>query len=522
MSFPRAAGILLHPTSLPGPGGIGDLGPAAHEFLETLARAEQSIWQILPLGPTGFGDSPYQGFSAFAGNPRLVSPERLVEEGLLTAADLDGAPAFPADRVDFGSVGMWRAGLLGKAYRTYRAGNGPSGLESRLDEFLERSKGWIHDYALFTAVKESQGGVSWVEWPEALRRRDEAALETAWSDLFEAADRERFAQFLFFEQWAEVRTKARELGIEILGDVPIFVAADSADVWANPELFDLDDEGRPRVVAGVPPDYFSATGQLWGNPLYRWDIHAESGYSWWGDRMRSAFDLADRVRIDHFRGFENYWEIPVGEETAVNGRWVDGPKDDFFEALRLGLGELPIVAEDLGEVTPGVYELRDRWGFPGMRILQFAFGPDAKIDEHSPHLYPSNSVVYTGTHDNDTTVGWFRGGENTTEDDTEKREQRERALTYLGSAGEEIHWDMIRLALTSVADTAIVPMQDVLGLGSEARMNVPGRPDGNWAWRMLPGQWTEERVERLAEITVATGRGRGSESVDGEEADLRG
>jgi 4-alpha-glucanotransferase len=516
MAFARAAGILLHPTSLPGPGGIGDLGPGAERFLESLARARQSIWQVLPLGPPAWGDSPYQCLSALAGNFRLVSPERLLEEGLLDHSDLASAPDTPPDRVDFRAATTWRRGLLEKAFAAFRAGRGAADLEERFHAFLEREKPWIHDWALFAALKEATGGAAWMDWPEEIRRRDEAAIEAAWREHYDVAERHRFVQFLFFSQWDALHARARELGVDLLGDLPIFVSGDSADVWANPELFDLDEAGRPRTVAGVPPDYFSETGQLWGNPLYRWDVHAERGWSWWIERLRASLRLADRIRIDHFRAFQDYWVIPAGEETALNGRWVDGPGDDFFGAVRHALGELPIVAEDLGELSPGVHELRDRWGLPGMRILQFAFGPEPRDDWHAPHTYVSNCVVYTGTHDNDTTVGWFRGEGGSTQSRAERRAQRARALRYLGTDGSEIHWDFIRLAHASVADTAIVPMPDVLGLGGEARMNVPGRGDGNWSWRMTPGQWTEELVDRLGDLTEVTGRAPAEPTPSGE------
>jgi 4-alpha-glucanotransferase len=506
MEFSRASGILLHPTSLPGAGGIGELGPEAEAFLATLARARQSIWQVLPLGPTGENNCPYQCDSAFAGNPLLVSLERLVADGLLDEGDLAAAPSFPPELVDFSAVVPWRTALLAKAHASFRSGRGSESLARGLQEFRERERGWVDDYALYAAIKEGGHGAAWVNWPPELVRREEGALAEARRVWERSVDRNLFVQFLFSEHWGRIRERANGLGISILGDVPIFVAADCADVWAHPELFDLGEDGRPRVVAGVPPDYFSETGQLWGNPLYRWGEHAERGFSWWIHRMRAALSLYDRVRIDHFRGFESYWEVPSCEPTAEDGRWVEGPKDALFEALRGDLGELPIVAEDLGVITPEVEALRDRWRFPGMRVLQFAFGPDSKNDPHAPHGHVRNCVVYTGTHDNDTAVGWFSSGENTTEDEAERRMRRERVLVYLGTDGSEIHWDLIRLALTSVADTAILPIQDVLGLGSEARMNIPGRPEGHWEWRMAPGAWTEDLVRRLAGLTESTGR----------------
>jgi 4-alpha-glucanotransferase len=504
MRFPRASGVLLHPTSLPGPGGIGSLGPEAERFLEDLRRAGQKIWQVLPLGPTGAGNSPYQSFTAFGGNPLLICPRRLVEDGLLEESDLGGV--FPDDRVDFAAVVPFRTDLLRRAWTAFCTGRGPGDVAGRVRAFREREARWLEDWALFVAIKEAQGGVGWMDWPAELTRRDEAALARCRSDLSEAIDRAVFEQFLFFEHWGRVHAKAKELGIEVFGDLPIFVAGDSADVWAHQDLFDLDGRGRPRVVAGVPPDYFSATGQLWGNPLYRWDVHRERGFAWWIDRVRASFAMFDRLRIDHFRGFEDYWEIPAGEPTAVNGRWVAGPRDDFFQALRDGLGELPIVAEDLGDVTQAVFDLRDRWGFPGMRVLQFGFADDSGNDSHTPSAYPTHCVAYTGTHDNDTVRGWFDGSEHTTMDAAAKEAQRARVLRATGGDGSAIHWDLIRLVLSSAADTAIVPMQDVLGLGTEARMNVPGHPDGNWEWRLRPGQFGEEAIGRLAELTAASGR----------------
>jgi len=504
MRFPRAAGVLLHPTSLPGPGGIGSLGPEAEEFLDRLRRADQRVWQVLPLGPTGDGDSPYQSVTAFGGNPLLVSLERLAEDGLLDPEDLRGD--FPAERVDFGAVTPFRRERLRRAWTAFRAGRGPRDLRDRFEEFRERERRWIEDLGLFLAIKESQGGRSWLDWPEDLARRRGDALARCRTELADSVERAVFEQFLFFDQWERVHAKARELGIEVLGDLPIFVAGDSADVWAHQDLFDLDERGRPRVVAGVPPDYFSATGQLWGNPLYRWDVHRERGFDWWIDRVRSSLGTCDRLRIDHFRGFDEYWEVPAGEETAMNGRWVPGPRDDFFRALRDALGDLPIVAEDLGHVTQGVHDLRDRFDLPGMRILQFGFQEDDGTDLHSPASYPEHCVAYTGTHDNDTLRGWLDGSEHTTQDDEEREAQRARVLRAVGTDGPEIHWDLIRLLFESAADTVIVPAQDLLGLGSEARMNVPGRPAGNWTWRLGDRELTDEVIARLAVLTAETGR----------------
>jgi 4-alpha-glucanotransferase len=501
---PRRSGILLHPTSLPGRFGIGELGPEAHRFADFLAGAGQRLWQVLPLGPTGYGDSPYQCFSAFAGNPLLVSLEALVEEGWLDAADLEAAPGLPQDTVDYDAVAALKLPLLDRAFRNFEARATPVG-RGAFEAFRDANAAWLDDYALFMAVKEANGGAEWTAWDEDIARRRPEAM-ARWREERAAVVRARqFGQHLFFSQWQRLKARCHERDVSIMGDIPIFVARDSADVWAHPELFQLEADGTPSSVAGVPPDYFSATGQLWGNPLYRWDEMARTGYAWWIDRFRAALRLVDVVRLDHFRGFEAYWEIPAGEETAVKGRWVKGPGAALFEALREALGELPIVAENLGVITPEVEALRERFGFPGMAILQFAFGRDPEAAKFQPHNYPRNRVVYTGTHDNDTTVGWWTstGEGDSTRTGDEVRDERERALAYLDAEGREIHWAFIRAALASVADTAIVPLQDVLGLGSEARMNLPGRASGNWRWRFTPGALTDgvrDRLKRLADL----------------------
>ncbi len=517
MGFSRASGVLLHPTSLPGPGGIGSLGPAAHDFLESLSRCGQGVWQILPLGPPGAGNSPYQSFSAFAGNPLLVSGEVLVADGLLAEGELDSAPSGPEGRVDYGAVRATKARLVRTACAAFHQGKGDPALRQKYDAFRDTHGDWVHDYAIYRAIQADQGDVAWQDWPAGLAAREPGALEEAWRALGEEAECHRFAQFLFFEQWARIREHARGLGIDIFGDVPIFVSSNSADVWARREIFDLDEKGFPRKVAGVPPDYFSDTGQLWGNPLFRWDVLEERGYDWWVARMRASLELCDRVRIDHFRGFEAYWEVSAGETTAQSGHWVKGPGEKIFAKLREELGELPIVAEDLGVITEEVEALRDGLGFPGMAILQFGFGPDPKKDGFAPHNLRRNCVAYTGTHDNDTVVGWFHGGVGQsvrTEEEIEA--ERARVLRYTGTDGSEIHWDLIRLLLMSVADTAIMPMQDLLGLGRECRMNVPGRGDGNWVWRLESGQWTAEHMERLAELTRIYGRWTDPPSQKGE------
>jgi 4-alpha-glucanotransferase len=513
----RASGILLHPTSLPGPYGIGELGPEATAFLDFLEDTGQGVWQVLPLGPTGYGDSPYQCFSAFAGNPLLVSLDRLRDDGLLTTADLAGKPEFPEDGVDYGRVIPFKRSLLARALAAFDREAGPRDREA-FGAFVAGHEAWLPDFGLFMALKRANDGTAWNTWDRALVRREPRALERARRDLAREIREVEFEQWIFFEQWADVRQQARERGIRIMGDIPIFVAHDSADVWAHPGIFHLAADGRPSFQAGVPPDYFSATGQLWGNPLYRWPALARTGYAWWIDRFRAVLALVDLVRLDHFRGFEAYWEVAGDAETAVEGRWVKGPGAAFFEALRRALGELPIVAEDLGVITPEVEALRDRFGFPGMAILQFAFGADAHANDFLPHNYPRNKFVYTGTHDNDTVVGWWRAGVgDSTRTAAEVEKEHERALAYCGGDGSEIHWDFLRTLFVSVADTAVVPLQDVLGLGAAARMNLPGRPHGNWGWRFPSSALTPQIRKRLRALTEGAGRcrPRGSSEVRG-------
>ena len=503
ISARRVAGVLCHITSLPGKFGCGDLGPAAEDFVQFLARTGQSRWQVLPLGPTGYGDSPYQCYSAFAGNPLLISLEKLVEIGLLTATDLVGFPkSADAAQVDFDPVRAAHDALLRKACTKFAASSSTP-LHVAFENFCQAEADWLDEYALFMAIKESQGGGSWTDWDPPLGGREPLAIANAKTKLKKQIEEQKIIQFLFTSQWQALRERSHAAGILIVGDAPIFVSHDSADVWANPELFELDKLGQPTVVAGVPPDYFSATGQRWGNPLYRWDRMRETGYRWWRRRMASALKMFDFVRLDHFRGFEAYWEIPASSPTAVGGRWAPGPGRDLFEAIRQELGGLPIYAEDLGLITPPVEALRDELNLPGMRVLQFAFGDDAKSLDYRPHNYPRDCVCYTGTHDNDTTVGWFRSeaGEGTTRDEDQVSRERNFALRYLGSDGTQIHWDMIRAALGSVADTAIIPLQDLLGLPSSARMNQPGTGTGNWRWRMKVGAITPEIEKRLADMT---------------------
>ena len=506
MSFPRSSGILLHPTSLPGKFGIGDLGDEAFRFVDFLAASKQSLWQVLPLGPTGYGDSPYQCFSAFAGNTLLISPERLIEEGLLTPEDLANAPKFPVEKVDFGNVIEFKNELLCKAFSRFKETTDKS-LRTYFEHFSQQSSSWLEDYALYRALKNEQGGKAWNEWEPKLARRDEAALASARERLRDEIDAQKFFQFLFFKQWAALKAYSHERGVKLIGDIPIFVARDSADVWMNPNEFKLDEAGNPQVVAGVPPDYFSATGQYWGNPIYNWDKMLADNFRWWVERVRATLEIYDIVRIDHFRGFAASWEIPGGDKTAERGRWVNVPGRELFTAIRNALGELPIIAEDLGVITPDVEALRDDFGLPGMRILQFAFGGDT-LNQDLPHNYIKNCVVYTGTHDNDTTVGWFTSvaGEGSTRDSQQIERERRFCLDYLNTNGREIHWDFIRTVLASVADTAIVPLQDLLGLGNDARMNLPNSTSGNWAWRYEAGALTPELAERLKRLMQVYGR----------------
>jgi 4-alpha-glucanotransferase len=502
----RTSGVLLHPTSLPGRFGIGELGNEARDFVDFLAQTRQALWQVLPLGPTGYGDSPYQCFSAFGGNPLLVSLERLVADGLLSPSDLALVPEWPEGEVDFGSVIAFKKPLLRKAGLAF-SDKAKRGQQDAFIGFCRDKAAWLDDFALFMALKERHGGVAWNRWDRELVVRDPAALERARIELARELHVERVIQYLFFSQWAELRAHAHGHGIQIMGDIPIFVAHDSADVWAHPGLFHLAADGSPSFQAGVPPDYFSATGQLWGNPLYRWDVMARDGYRWWVERFRTLLESVDIVRLDHFRGFEAAWEIPGGETTAIKGRWANGPGAAFFETLGQALGSLPIVAENLGVITPQVEELRQRFGFPGMAILQFAFGDDSQASDFLPHRFPRNVVVYTGTHDNDTIVGWWNAGvgESTR---TEGQVERERDFCrrYLNTDGTDIHWAFIRQVLASVANTALFPLQDVLGVGASGRMNVPGRMGGNWKWRFAASDLTPQVRNRLATLTQTYGR----------------
>lgn len=490
MLFQRSSGILLHPTCLPGPHGIGTLGACAHEWLDFLSAAGQRLWQVCPIGPTGFGNSPYQCFSAFAGNPLLIDLDRLVERGLLASDDLEVGEPWDTRRVDFGRVIAFVWSRLRRAHAAFR--QRASDEERRAyQRFCEQQSFWLEDYALFMAIKDSRSGQSWDGWPEPLRLRQPAALDEARRELADGIDAHRFAQHLFFEQWLTLKDAAKRRGIQIVGDIPIYVASDSAEAWSRRELFLVDGNGRPALVAGVPPDYFSTTGQLWGNPIYDWAHHQRTGYAWWLQNVQAKLELFDFFRVDHFRGFAGYWAVPYGETTAVNGQWYPGPGASLFSAIEEKLGKVPLIAEDLGVITPDVEELRDRFGFPGMKVLQFAFEATSK-DEYRPHSYPLNSVAYTGTHDNDTVLAWHARA---------AAHERGYAEAYLRSDGREIAWDFIRAAWASTSVMALAPLQDVLSLGSESRMNTPSTTGGNWEWRVERGQLTEAPAARLRHLS---------------------
>jgi 4-alpha-glucanotransferase len=487
----RAAGLLLHPTSLPGGHGIGDLGAAAYAWVDFLAAAKHHLWQVLPLGPTGYGDSPYQSFSAFAGNPNLISLDQLVAQGLLEPADLEGAPTNDGP-IDYGAVIPFKEAALRRAFERFEEG-GAVEQRASFERFCEAQAYWLDDYALFMALKEAHGGEGWNTWDEGLRTRKKRPLARFAAEHAESIRRRKVWQWLFYEQWLRLKAYANARDIRIIGDIPIFIAYDSADAWANPELYYFDDQGNPEVVSGVPPDYFSETGQRWGNPIYRWKRMEKRGFAWWVSRFRSSLDFYDLIRVDHFRGFESYWEIPAENPTAKDGRWVKGPGQALFDTLKRELGELPIIAEDLGVITPEVEKLRDDNGLPGMKVLQFAFAGGG-ADPYLPHNYAPNCVVYTGTHDNDTTRGWF---------DAAPEAERDFVRRYLGRDDRAVVWELIRLAYTSVARFAVVPVQDVLGLGSETRMNTPGAAQGNWSWRLAEGQlegWVAPALADMAEM----------------------
>jgi 4-alpha-glucanotransferase len=490
--FPRSSGVLLHPTSLPGKYGIGDLGDSAYRFVDWLADHGQSIWQILPLGPTSYGDSPYQTLSAFAGNPNLINLEKFYAEyGWLSESDFADLPEFPKDHVDFGWIIPYHDQKLSQAFQAFQK-KGTEDQRAGFAKFVQDNADWLEDFALFAALKKFYGGKPWVEWADAdLVSYKKAALSKARKQHAEAIEEQRFRQWVFYRQWYWVKYYANQKGVRIFGDIPIFVAHDSSDVWANQSLFYLDEKGYPTVIAGVPPDYFSPTGQRWGNPLYRWDVMKKNGYEWWISRFKAILTLVDYIRIDHFRGFEAYWEIPATEPTAINGIWKAGPAADFFEKVKAALGDLPIIAEDLGVITEGVEKLRDGFNLPGMKVLQFAWSDPTNA--FLPHNHVVNCVVYSGTHDNNTTIGWWN----------EETDGAARGFMadYLGQDVSEINWTLIRAAMMSAAHTAIFPMQDILNIGSDGRMNTPGKEGGNWTWRFTEDAFQHDGINRLAHLT---------------------
>lgn len=495
MPFPRATGILLHPVSLPSRGGMGDFGPAAYEFVDFLAAARQSLWQVLPLGPPANGDSPYSSTSAFAGNPLLISLERLAEHGWIPSANLPDLP----DRVgaiEYEEVRRTKLPRLRAACSKFLASAGDA-QHSRFDRFCSENSWWLEDFVLYDALQTRYQVKFWKDWPADLARRQPAALATTRIELAPELAILRVLQFFFYEQWHALRRYCAQKSVRVVGDIAIFVDYESADVWANRELFRLNDRLDPEVVAGVPPDAYSATGQRWGNPLYNWDAMREQGYKWWVQRLRWATKACDYIRLDHFRGFAQFWEIPATDDTAMNGRWVDGPRDDFFNRLREELGDLPFFAEDLGYITPDVHALRENHNIPGMAVLQFGFG-DAGAHQYLPHRLTPDRVVYTGTHDNDTTLGWWNNGAT--------EHERHSALAYLGCPEDGINWAMMRAAQSSSASLSVAPLQDVLGLGSEARLNVPSVKTGNFRWRFQPGTLTPALAAKLAALAEVADR----------------
>lgn len=492
----RFSGILVHPTSFPSPYGIGDLGEGAYNFIDFLKSSGQSLWQCLPLGPTGYGDSPYQSFSSFAGQPLIISPDRLADMGLLTQEELSDIPEWEDTFVDYGPAIIYKTGLLKKAYAHFKECSDPS-IHKAYASFVRRNKAWLDNYSLFMALKDENQGISWLEWPDEHKYADVKARRALARRYSDETGYYSFIQFIFFKQWNELKNYAHENGIQIVGDIPIFVSPDSADVWANKELFQLNEKGYPLAVAGVPPDYFSSTGQLWGNPLYDWEAHSASGYQWWIDRIKNQLSLVDYLRIDHFRGFEAYWSVPYGRKTAQRGKWIKGPGAQLFTAIQEALGNnLPIFAEDLGIITPEVEALRDAFHFPGMKVLQFGFD---NVEENNflPYLYTENCICYTGTHDNDTTAGWYEAASEAS---------RDKVRRYMNCDGGTVARDFIRTAMGSVARYAIFPLQDALGLGSDSRMNTPGTPMGNWAWRYTSGMLTPGLAKDLYELTILYGR----------------
>ncbi len=495
MSFPRATGILLHPTSFPARGGIGDFGPVAYEFVDFLASGRQGLWQVLPLGPPAIGNSPYSSTSAFAGNPLLISLERLAERGWIAVSDLSGLPG-STGAIDYEDVFQTKLPLLTEAAGNFlKSAQGSA--RNRFENFCAANAWWLDDFVLFDSLRERYGRQCWKDWPRPLAYREPSALAEARAGMAGDMRLRRAIQFFFYQQWHALRRYCAERSVRVVGDIAIFMAYDSADVWAHRDIFRLKEDLEPEVVSGVPPDAFSATGQRWGGPLYAWDVIRGRGYDWWIDRLRWATETCDYIRLDHFRGFEQFWEIPASEPTAVNGRWVDGPKDELFNRLREALGGLPFFAEDLGYITPEVHALRERHQIPGLAVLQFGFS-DAGAHIYLPHRLTPDRVVYTGTHDNDTTLGWWKSGISETE--------RRAIATYIGPCQDGIHWEFIRLAQESVASLSVVPLQDVLGLGSEARLNTPSVSEGNFRWRYRAGSLTRELAEKMAALAEVTDR----------------
>jgi 4-alpha-glucanotransferase len=498
MPFPRTAGILLHPTSLPSRGGIGDFGPAAYSFVDSLVAARQGVWQVLPLGPLGYGNSPYSSISAFAGNPLLISLERLADHGWIDLAKIPASYSSPASEsvpVEYDHVFSVKMPLLFEAGRKF-VHSAVGNARRRFETFCSENAWWLDDFVLFDGLRSQQRSASWHEWPDELAHREPAALGRVRKELAADLTIRKALQFAFHEQWQALRQYCSQCSVRVVGDVAIFVSYDSADVWTHRELFRLNEDMSPEVVSGVPPDFFSKTGQRWGNPLYRWDVMKARGYEWWVQRLRWATRNCDYIRLDHFRGYDQFWEIPASDPTAINGRWVDGPRDDLFLKLREVVGGLPFIAEDLGYITPEVHALRQRLEIPGIAVMQFGF------NDEGAHMYlPHNAagkVLYTGTHDNDTTIGWFQSGASD--------QERRNAEAYLGRCDDGIHWAFIRAAQNSVAELALIPLQDVLGLGSEARMNTPSLPGGNWKWRFSPGQFSAQLTAKLAHLAEVTDR----------------
>ncbi len=492
----RSSGLLLHPTSFAGPFGIGEISSEAYKWIDFLVAAKQSIWQILPLGPTGYGNSPYQTASVFAGNPLMIDPIRLASEGYISESDLQNAPSFPVERVDFESVIDWKMPLLLNAYSQLKADSPDA---KSFEKFCQKhDERWLHEFARFMAIKAYHDKIAWWDWPDAHKLRQKKAMTAIEKELHHEIMAHKFLQFQFFKQWNDLKRYANQNGIQIMGDIPIYVASDSAEVWANQSSFYLDETGNPTVVAGVPPDHFSEYGQLWGNPIYRWDVMAKNDFKWWCERVEVTMECVDLLRFDHFRGFEAYWAVPFGEETAVNGEWIKGPGRALFDALKENVGDIPIIAEDLGFITPGVLALRDHYNFPGMKILQFAFHGDPE-EPFLPHNFDKNCIAYSGSHDNDTTRGWFEKAHDGEKYNLQRYLNKE--VTELDAA-----WELIRLGSASTAVSCVFPVQDVLNLGSDARMNTPGRPSGNWGWRLTKGELTEQHQERLALYAEIYGR----------------